>query len=320
MDNLQHLRDEYDVDGLGPLLTSLLAKIVWATVRLYPPSEYSEYGNWDKAACEDVLNDWIVERLWGRADLRSMLSSAPTTAQLRAALTTSLRQFLSNKRRRSIASNLYKRVRAQLRGAQFRSLSPDSLGMEQQQWTLKESSVSTPSILSTSDLVNVSWELNDEQLQVVKYGPFSQKLSPILREPKLKEFLGHLLGRAGGGITLGTILDVMRLRFGLITEENIEIDDSIPTENAGRSNLAEISVAARSIVSRLNRSQIAIVTAYFQTGGRFADAASRSGCEAQAVHETVHAVFEAVCECSETEDDARSIMNAVESLLTQRGD
>src|SRR5580765_7322624 len=107
MDNLAALREEYAGVGIGPLLHELLSKIVWSTVRQYPPAEYSPCGNWDGPACEDILNDWVAERLWGRADLQAMLTSAPTVAQLRAALTTSLRQFLSNKRRRSIASNLY---------------------------------------------------------------------------------------------------------------------------------------------------------------------------------------------------------------------
>src|ERR1700687_5996084 len=107
MDNLAALREEYARDGIGPLLHELLSKIVWSTVRQYPPSEYSTYDNWDRPACEDVLNDWVTQRLWGRADLQAMLTSAPNTAQLRAALTTSLRQFLTNKRRRTIASNLY---------------------------------------------------------------------------------------------------------------------------------------------------------------------------------------------------------------------
>src|SRR5438094_456868 len=109
MDGLQQLRQEYQRDGIGLLLKELLAKIVWATVRQYPASEYSPSQSWDKAACEDVLSDWVAERLWGRADLQAMLSFVSSTAQLRSALTTSLRQHLANKRRRSIASNLYKR-------------------------------------------------------------------------------------------------------------------------------------------------------------------------------------------------------------------
>src|SRR5580692_1702445 len=115
MEILQDLRDEYQREGVGTLLRDLLAKIVWSTVRQYPPAEYSMYDSWDKSACEDVLNDWIAQRLWGRADLQSMLSASNSTAQLRASLTTSLRQLLTNNRRRSVTSNLYKRAAVMLR-------------------------------------------------------------------------------------------------------------------------------------------------------------------------------------------------------------
>src|SRR5687768_13848751 len=129
MGTLEDLRDEYQRGGLGVLVLELLKKIVWSTVLQYPPSEYSPYERWDHMACEDVLSDWIRERLWGRGDLQAMLSSAATQQHLRASLTTSLRQHLVNKRRRSIASNLYKRVRAMLRDDPgFRSAGSASMG------------------------------------------------------------------------------------------------------------------------------------------------------------------------------------------------
>src|SRR6266446_2258168 len=164
MDSLQELRDEYERNGVGVLLNEFLAKIVWAT-----------------------------ERLWGRADLQAMLSSAGSLAQLRSALTTSLRQHLTNKRRRSIASNLYKRVLAVLRDdSRFRPVGGVSHASEQR-WVLAGKDEIKQSMLELRDLVQIACELSDDELQVVRYGPLSQKLSPILREPKLLEFLVHLM-------------------------------------------------------------------------------------------------------------------------------
>src|SRR5437870_836369 len=136
MDALEALREEYRQLGIGPGLLELLGKIVWSTVRQYPPSEYSPYGAWDQSACEDVLNDWITERLWGRGDLQNLLSSSATRQHLRAALTTSLRQHLTNKRRRSIAANLFKRVQTMLRKEPtFRRVGSVSTGSEER-WAL----------------------------------------------------------------------------------------------------------------------------------------------------------------------------------------
>ncbi len=315
MDSLQELRDEYERNGVGVLLNEFLAKIVWATVRQYPPSEYSPSGSWDKAACEDVLNDWLTERLWGRADLQAMLSSAGSLAQLRSALTTSLRQHLTNKRRRSIASNLYKRVLAVLRDdSRFRPVGGVSHGSEQR-WVLAGKDEIKQSMLELRDLVQIACELSDDELQVVRYGPLSQKLSPILREPKLLEFLVHLMSRADGGLTAGMIIDVMRFRFSLPSEEHTEIDENLASSKPSPANEAARTIAARALVSRLDLEDARKLTAYFRSNGDFLKAAEQCECTLDRIREVVHRGFEAICECSESEDDARSIMNTVESLL-----
>ena len=319
MNTLGELRNEYQREGVGVLLAELLAKIVWSTARRYPPSEYSPYEAWDESACEDVMNDWITERLWGRGDLQAMLSSATTLPQFRAALTTSLRQFLTNKRRRSIASNLYKRVKAILnRDSRFSSVVPAGAGAEQRWFFIDHGPNASP--LSLDDLVQVACELSNDDIEVVRYGPFSQKLSPILRDPELRRFLEHLLKRAEGSLTVSTIMDVMRSRFSLPIEENTKLDESIPSSRPGPADEATVTISARSVVSRLDLDESQVVAAYFTSHGSFSKAAESCGCASNRAREIVYRAFEMICECSESEDDARAIMQAVESLLLQPGD
>lgn len=320
METLQELQDEYKREGVGVVLRELLAKIVWATVRQYPSAEYSCYGTWDAAACEDILSGWITERLWGRADLQMMLMSASSVAQIRASLTTSLRQYLTNQRRRSIASNLYKRVRSLLHDdRRFRSVGSPSAASEQR-WTVADDPFAEPSKLSFSDLVDIACELTDEELQVVRYGPFSQKLSPILRDPKLVDFLTHMLTRSEGSLTVNSILDVMRFRFSLPNEEIVEVDATIASLKPGPATEAERNIAARAIVSRMTLEETEILAAYFRSHGDFAEAARQQPSSADRLRKVVRDIFGAICECSGTEDDARSIMNRVESLLLPKGE
>src|SRR5260370_7797426 len=103
-----------------------------------------------------------MERLWGRADLQTMLAGVASTAQLRAALTTSLRQHLTNKRRRSIASNLYKRVLAMLRDiSHFRPVTGSSLAAERR-WTLAENEPNDPSFLPLHHLFHLPSNLTND--------------------------------------------------------------------------------------------------------------------------------------------------------------
>ena len=320
MDTLERLRDEYQRNGVGPVLFELLQKVVWSTVRQYPASEYSPYSSWDQSACEDVLNDWITERLWGRGDLANLLSASVTSQHLRAALTTSLRQHLTNKRRRSITANLYKRVRAKLRNdSSFRSLGSSSVGPEER-WTLANSASRVPSVCSAEDLAQVACELSDDVLEVVRYGPFSQKLSPILRDPKLREFLIHLLQGAGGSLTLGAIIEVMRVRFSLPTDEATNLHDGIVSLNQSPADEVAMTLSARSVVSRLALEEATVLENYFRSGGDLSEVAKLSGCDGQRVRDVVHRAFAMICECSDSEDEARAVMQTVEALLIQHGD
>lgn len=320
MATLDDLRLEYKSLGIGRLLHELLEKIVWSTVREYPAAQYSPYQTWDQTACEDVLNDWIAERLWGRGDLQAMLSSATTLKQFRAALTTSLRQYLTNRRRRSVASNLYKRVRAMLRDdTAFQPVGPASLGADQR-WMLTEHPYAEPSPLSRRELLEVASELSDDDLAVVRYGPFSQKLSPIIREPKLREFLVHLLSRTKGSLAIYEILDVMRLRFSLPTDELIELDEALPSLIPDPGDEAALNTTARSVVSRLELEEARLLATYFKAAGNEHEAAEECAATVQQVRQAVRCAFQMIVDCSDSLDEARAVSVAVESLLLGGGE
>jgi hypothetical protein len=321
MNTLDDLRAEYQRAGIGPLLHALLDRIVWSTVREYPAAEYSSSPNWDRAACEDALHDWIVQRLWGRGDLQVMLMSAASIGQFRAALTTSLRQHLGNKRRRSIASNLYRRVRSMMQKdhSTFRHTSPSSLGA-QQHWTLVGRDVDVPSTVSVGDLAGFACTLSDDQLDVVRYGPFSQKLSPILRDPKLREFIVAILTRAAGSLSLASIVDVMRIRFSLPTEEHVELDETFEDSRPDPSETAAVNAAARSVVARLDCGATAILAAYFEAEGKCEAAARKCEVPLPTAREAISNAFRIICEYADSPEHATVILRTVESLLIQRGE
>jgi len=315
MDNLERLREEYQREGIGVLLHQLLEKVVQSTVRQYPAAEYSPSRVWDRMSCEDVLNDWVLERLLSRADLQVLLASAATTAQFRAALTTSLRQHVTNGRRRSITANLFKRVKDMLRDdSAFRPLTTNVQGGNQR-WTLRSAKSENPSPAAARELLRIASELSDDQLEVVRYGPFSQKLSPILRKGKLREFLLHLFEHARGSLTLSTILDVMRDRFSLWPELHGALDDSLPSSESDVGDEVANADKGKSVVARLDKEAAGVVAAYFRAGGDWSAAASTCDTQPQQLRAVVHQTYGMIVECSESVEEARAILAVVEALL-----
>lgn len=273
---LEELRAEHERDFIGPALARLLERVARATALTYPPT-YSDAGVWNDQSIADALQDWVTERLIDRKDLTKLLAGAHTVGSLRAGLTRSFQQHLASGRKRSSTTNLYQRTVKMLRSdAEFTPVSRTHKAHEQL-WTLASDRQHAPSTTDLRTRLRVAAELSDDDLKVVRYGPFSLKSSPILRTPSLKQFLTHLLAGVGA-LTPGDIIEVMRYRFALVEPESVELaedsESSAPTVHDQATQLA----IARSIAARLGADRTRLLAALAEHED-FADAADKAAAE-----------------------------------------
>jgi hypothetical protein len=314
--NLEDLRREYDVAVVGPLLHDLVDRVVKATAPQYPAQEYSDAAVWNQEAFEDARNDWLEVRLVGRGDLGKMLKQASSVGQLRAALTTSFRQFLANRRPRSSAANLYKRTHDMLRTKDdiFAVVGASSRSGEQL-WTLTRERQEAPSAFDVDQLARLARELSDDDLQVVRYGDEALKSSPVLREPMLERFLVHLLGRAGGALDTATISAVIRVRFELWEFEAVELEDVFDSAAPPLDLTVPVYVAAKSVFMRLTPEAAKALVAVDDAGGDFEAAAKNLGCSLSEVFDPVADTAEMVAAYAADPDDAHAIYARLKELL-----
>lgn len=254
---VDQLKQEHAEHVIGPELKTLLERVVRATARAYPPAEYAQAASWDSEALADALQDWVEVRLLRRGDLSKLLAGAPSVEGFRRGLTRSFEQFLTNRRRRTSATNLYQRTTKILRSDSAFAKVGQASRSHEQLWTLAElaAAVEGPTRVGIPLLVALAFELDDDQLEVVRYGAQSLKSSPILREPKLREFLVHLLSRAEGALDQATIAEVMRRRFGL---HEIEVDALADDVAAAEAELhpVERDEVVSSVLMRLGRERL----------------------------------------------------------------
>lgn len=256
---LQDLRAEHKREVIGPGLKRLLERVAFATARRYPPS-YSDAGVWNEESASDALQGWVTDRLIGRRDLSRLLAGAGSIASLRAGLTRSFEQHLTNRRERSSATNLYQRTVKMLRGdADFVAVGNTSKPHEQL-WRLASDLRDEPSTASLRSRLQVASRLSDEDLKVIKYGPFSLKSSPILREPALKRFLAHLLAGVGA-LTPTEIMEVMRRRFALVEPEFVEFPENVAASDPTVHDQATQKAIAQSIATRLGAQDVRVLAA-----------------------------------------------------------
>jgi hypothetical protein len=257
--SLEHLRTEHEREFIGPELKALLERVASATARAYPPT-YSEAGVWNDESIADALQGWTAERLIGRRDLTKLLTGARSLSALRAGLTKSFGQYLTNGRERSSVTNLYQRTVKMLASDQAFARIGAAPKPHEQLWSVTGDSREGPSSTNLRARLGVAAQLTDEDLQVVKYGPFSLKSSPILRKPALKRFLTHLL-EGVGPLTPADIIEVMRRRFALVEPESVELDDDFEPPEPTVHDQATQQAIAQSVAGRLGGERARLLSA-----------------------------------------------------------
>jgi hypothetical protein len=309
------LRREHRSEGIGPQIYAVLQEVVRATAVRYPPRIYGESSSWDEGTLSELLHEWTAERLL-RGDLSMMLTSASSIEALRAQLGTSLKQLIINRRRRDSAGNLYRRTLAILKeDDRFVQAAPGS--PHHASWAIAEDAEHTPSKLDLRSLVRVAFELSDDELEVVRYGPQSLKSSPILRKPQLERFLLHLLEGAGGSLTPTQIAQVMQHRFSLVREQQVALDAELRSPEMIELRIESDELAAAAL-AQLAEDEVARIRVLAENDWDPRVAASASEESEGALRATAVRLSALVAENADEEDQAIEVLGKVcESLFVQ---
>jgi hypothetical protein len=239
---------------------------------------------------------------------------------LQGALTTSFSQWLINRRPRTSIANLFKRAQFMLEQDPSFTAVGRATKAALQQWTVSGAPASQPSESSLAELVSISRQLTDDELYLVRYGPFSLKSSPILRQPGLHAFLRHLLGNARGTLSLGQIAETIRRRFGLYEFEARELDDTLvsPAQDVLRS--VEQRDLARRLLANLTPDGVVALRTISDQGGDIAKAALVSKSSEAELEGHLTFALSWLSKFCESPDEAAATYAVFESLLVEVGD
>ena len=194
-----------DVDAQ---LLELLRRVVSRLIRFggLPPI-YSPTGRWDADAEDEVLGDWIVDRLLAKGQLAALLHQAATPSSFARLGELYLRRHLINRLAPTQARNIYGRVREMLdRDSAFEPA--ETAGY----WRLVDSSP-PPFGGSEQALFRVAWGLG--QFETIQFREDAKKLSHLLESSELHRFISGLLRESGYSLTLDQLMRVLVMRFNL---------------------------------------------------------------------------------------------------------
>jgi hypothetical protein len=322
MSELEDLRREHAEETIGRRIADLLGRVVRATAPTYPPNEYSDARTWNREAMEDALQDWVTVRLLGRGDLARMLATATTGPRLRGMLTTSFGQFLVNRRQRTSATNLFQRVVRVLReDSRFEAVGT-SRSSATQRWTLAAAPTERAADEQVLEgLVKAAASRSNDELEVVHYGPYSLKSSPILRNPQLADFLAFLLEQAGSSLSAADLFQVLRIRFNLTDSAEVELDPRIADGAPAVVSSVETTVLAESVLARLGRERALLIRHLHAAGGDPQRAAEAAGVSQAEMASALDHVMALIADYAETSDEAIAVYRRLtESLFVQGED
>lgn len=318
--SIEELRREHQQSRIGLQLAELILRVARSTAHRYPPAIYSDSGVWNSEAIEDAAQEWTEARLLRRHDLAAMLARASSMKALQGALTISFSQWLINQRPRTSITNLFKRAKDLLEQDSSFTAVGRATKAALQQWTVSGAPDSQPSELSLADLANISRQLTDDELHLVRYGPYSLKSSPILRQPGLQAFLTHLLGNAKGTLSLGQITETMRRRFGLYEFEARELDESLVSPAPDVLRSVEQRDLARRLLANLTPDGVFALKTISGQGGDIAKAALFSKSSEAELEDHLTFALSWLAKFCESPEEAAATYTVFESLLVEVGD
>lgn len=219
----------------------------------------SASGHWGRDAAEDLLQDWLTERLLTGGLLRAF-DNAATPRALSRYLERALRNYLVDKGRRRAAPRLLPRAHSILTEDDSYRCFAESGSWLDRSWGLARWEEGRAFDGTETDLVRAAYALGDFEL--VRFAPTSQRADPVISNPDLDRLLTGLFGELERTLTLRDIEHVLRARFGFAFEEpSVDLESVSEAPSAARPILDELLIeeTAGEVLAEITERQLAIV-------------------------------------------------------------
>jgi hypothetical protein len=243
---------EQDQTVTRPLLDELATVAGYLIKNGHLPASFGPYGQWDQEAADELLGEWVGEKLLRAGGLAAIFDSARTPKAFRGLAQRSLRQFVLNRRERTQSQNLYERSR-DLLGADDRFVVVQDTARPQDiLWGLAADPPRAAFSGGDRELGGIAYSLGDFEL--IRYKNSATKLSPLLSGPELTRFIEKMIV-AVGPLTLTSIMRALELRFDLapvafdsLQEEDppepvtyLSVEEEVVLREVGLASVAELT-------------------------------------------------------------------------------
>lgn len=331
--DLEVLIQELAAGGIGEQLYREILGAVRGVIfgHGYPPA-YSPTGRWDEDAVTALAHDWTIDKLLRRGQLEYLLLANEVLRGFRTGMELSFRHFLIGQKKRTELDNLFQRANAILeRDARFQLLQEPGR-KSTRLWGLSVWEARGAFQGPDADLVAAGFRV--PEMPVIRYRPDARKLSPVIGDRSLAEFIAGLLAQVGFGLSLEQMVVVFRYRFNLLDAENVSLDASAAIDDEGGvSSLAErlsdgtlpeeeilATETALTVLHELSPQQRRVLLEYARPNATLSSVAELAGCSKSTVENELRRTMQAIERNVGGPDEAQAVYDQlIEALSLEYG-
>jgi len=234
-DYLQEFQNGH-VDDLNYPLILAIAESVCPK---YPAEIYSPECLWNEDTVKQIADEFFVEILLHKDRLKYHYMTQESVSGLRNALKTDFLNFLRNKKLRTEATNLYRRVLS-------------ILSNEDNFELIKSYPTSNARIfrlLGSSHEATQTCQILDEIIEVmfliklppiVRYRADSKKESHLISTDDLQRLLKETLRILDKPVSVGMIFEALKYRLNLLEIETVALENALSSKNSEDLDLSEV--------------------------------------------------------------------------------
>jgi DNA-binding CsgD family transcriptional regulator len=209
-----------------PLLLDLVRVARTLVTNLKLPDYLSPYGRWDIEIVDDLVADWIEQRLLRDGRLLGMLDMAFTPAAFRGLAGDNLYQHVMSTRARSQSQNIWKRLTSMLeKDTQTFALALDATKRANRFFTLTENPSTVLFSGSERELRDAAYAAGE--IELLLWSPAADRLSPLIGTRELKRFVIVIMRTIREALTPVQLMTALNARLDLAPDGAGGLDDAV---------------------------------------------------------------------------------------------
>lgn len=325
---LQALIKELTTEGIGNKIYSEVRRIVkYAIIGGRYPVMYSPVGRWDDEAYDTLTNDFVVKKLLNNNYITHLLQTNTSMSTFRKSVEGVFKNFLKSTRKKTASDHLFRRANEILhQDKRFKCFSTSSKKAHAF-WGL--SSWDTPKVFNGREEELIRIGLAVYETPIIEYEPDAKKISHILPDKELAEFLYALFSSINMLVNLSQMVIVFKYKFNLLEVSEVSLEDPVLIDEDGgilkigdavgtrevQFDALEIDEAVEEALQLLSLRQKKVLIEFQEPEATLSSIGNRVHCSKSTVDNELRRISSIIGRVSEDNEKARSIYDKIIAII-----